>query len=127
MGNLKTNEQQQVVSQKSLQRPEQVIVIQPANPQECMFLNTIHRCVCAAGPATATAFVPCRRRGASGFHRRHHRWGGRQRRNNYYSGPYAWHRPPVAAPYRYNYNAAALQSNRRINGITMRASYKITV
>ena len=77
MGNLKTNEQQQVVTQKS-SSGDQVIVIQPANPQ-VVYVPQYNPQVVYVQPAPPPPppSSRCRRRGADWFHRRDHRWGSR--------------------------------------------------
>jgi uncharacterized protein DUF3300 len=111
MGNLKTNEQQQVVTQKA-SSGEQVIVIQPANPQ-VVYVPQYNPQVVYAQPAPPPSPNPA---GAAliGF-TAGIIIGAAVNNNNYYYGPYAWHRPPVPAPYRYNYNNAAALQNQRYN------------
>jgi len=116
MGNLKTNEQQQVVSQKS-SSGEQVIVIQPANPQ-VVYVPQYNPQVVYVQPAPPPPPPSSHAAGAAlvGFTAGIIVGAAINNNNNYYAGPYAWHRPPVAAPYRYNYNnAAALQQQRYNN------------
>jgi len=116
MGNLKTNKQQEVLTQKS-SSGDQVIVIQPANPQVVYVPQYNPQVVYvqpapppsshAAGAAligfTAGVIV-----------------GAAVHGNDYYHGPYAWHRPPVPTPYAYHYNnAAALQQQRYNNASSL--------
>ena len=78
MGNLKTNEQQQVVTQKS-SSGDQVIVIQPANPQ-VVYVPQYNPQVVYVQPAPPPPPPSSHAAGAAldWFHRRHHRWGGRE-------------------------------------------------
>ena len=120
MGNLKTNEQQQVVSQKS-SSGEQVIVIQPANPQ-VVYVPQYNPQVVYVQPAPPPPPPSSHAAGAAlvGFTAGIIVGAAVNNNNYYYAGPYAWHRPPVAAPYRYNYNnAAALQQQRYNNAASL--------
>ena len=116
MGNLKTNQQQQVVTQKA-SSGEQVIVIQPANPQ-IVYVPQYNPQVVYVQPAPPPSPNPA---GAAivGF-TAGIIIGAAVHSNNYYYGPYAWHRPPVPVPYHYSYhNAAALQQQRYHNAASL--------
>ena len=112
MGNLKTNEQQQVVTQES-STGDQVIVIQPANPQ-VVYVPQYNPQVVYVQPAPPPPPPSSHAAGAAliGF-TAGVIVGAAVNNNNYYYGPYAWHRPVGAAPYAYN--AAALQNQRYNN------------
>ena len=89
MGNLKTNEQQQVVTQKA-SSGDQVIVIQPANPQ-VVYVPQYNPQVVYAQPAPPPASHAAG--GALiGFTAGIIVGAAVNNNNNYYSGPYAWHR-----------------------------------
>ena len=122
MGNLKTNEQQQVVTQKS-SSGDQVIVIQPANPQ-VVYVPQYNPQVVYVQPAPPPPPPSSHAAGAAlvGFTAGIIVGAAINNNNNYYAGPYAWHRPPGAAPY------AKLTTPRRCssNDITMRAPYRIS-
>src|SRR3954447_19227144 len=108
MGNLKTNEQQQVVTQKA-STGEQVIVIQPANPQ-VVYVPQYNPQVVYVQAAPPPSASPTAGAALIGFTAGIIVGAAINNNHNYYHGPYAWARPPVPAPYRYNYNnAAALQ------------------
>lgn len=109
MGNLKTNEQQEVVTQKS-STGDQVIVIQPANPQ-VVYVPQYNPQVVYVQPAPPPPPPSSHAAGAAliGF-TAGIIIGAAANNNNYYYGPYAWHRPVGAAPYAYN--AARLQNQR---------------
>src|SRR4051794_2089948 len=118
MGNLKTNEQQQVVTEKA-SGGDQVIVIQPANPQ-VVYVPQYNPQVVYVQPAPPPPPSSSHVAGAAliGF------TAGiivgaavNNNNNNYYHGPYAWHRPPGAGPYAYN--AAALQNQRYNNAASL--------
>src|SRR3954454_18742393 len=113
MGNLKTNEQQQVVTQKS-SSGDQVIVIQPANPQ-VVYVPQYNPTVVYVKPAPPPAQASAASAAIVGFTAGIIVGAAINNNNNYYAGPYAWHRPPVPAPYRYNYNNAAALQNQRYN------------
>ncbi len=120
LGNLKTNKQQEVVTQKA-SSGEQVIVIQPANPQVVYVpqYNPQVVYVQAAPPQPRPSAAATAGAGLIGF------TAGvivgaatHNNNNNYYYGPYAWARPPVPAPYAYNYNNAAALQQQRYNNAT---------
>ena len=116
MGNLKTNEQQQVVTQKS-SSGDQVIVIQPANP-EVVYVPQYNPQVVYTQPAPPPP--PPSSSHAAGAALIGFTAGvivGAAVNDNYYHGPYAWHRPPGAGPYAYN--AAALQNQRYNNAAAL--------
>src|SRR3954471_11788178 len=113
MGNLKTNEQQQVVTQKA-SSGDQVIVIQPANPQ-VVYVPQYNPTVVYVQPAPPPAQASAAGASIVGFTAGIIVGAAINNNNNYYAGPYAWHRPPVPAPYRYNYNNAASLQNQRYN------------
>jgi len=119
MGNLKTNQQQQVVTQKA-SSGEQVIVIQPANPQ-VVYVPQYNPTVVYTQPAAPPAQASATGAALIGFTAGIIVGAAVNNNNNYYyAGPYAWHRPPVPAPYRYNYNnAAALQQQRYNNAASL--------
>ena len=106
MGNLKTNEQQQVVTQKA-SSGEQVIVIQPANPQ-VVYVPQYNPQVVYVQPAPA-AISQCRRRGTDRFHRRGHRWGRRTQQQQLLCRALRVASPAGGGSYAYN--AAALQTS----------------
>src|SRR3982751_1347114 len=112
MGNLKTNQQQQVVTQKA-SSGDQVIVIQPANPQ-VVYVPQYNPTVVYVQPAPPPAQASAAGAAIVGF-TAGIIVGAAINNNNYYAGPYAWHRPPVPAPYRYNYNNAAALQHQRYN------------
>ena len=116
MGNLKTSEQQQVLTQKS-SSGEQVIVIQPANPQ-VVYVPQYNPTVVYVQPAPPPPPPSAKPVGAAliGF-TAGVIVGAAAHNNSYYYGPYAWHRPPVPAPYAYN--AAALQNQRYHNAASL--------
>jgi hypothetical protein len=121
MGNLKTNPQQEVVTQKT-SGGEQVIVIQPANPQIVYVpqYNPQIVYVQSAPPPPPSSSANAAGAALIGFTA-----GiiiGAAASNNCYYGPYAWHRPPVAVHYNYSHyqqqryeNASNLQANRQNN------------
>jgi hypothetical protein len=113
MGNLKTNQQQEIVTQKA-SSGEQVIVIQPANPQVVYVpqYNPQVVYVQSAPPPSPSAAGAAMVGFTAGVI-----VGAAVHSNNYYYGPYAWHRPPVPAPYAYN--AAALQNQRYNNAASL--------
>src|SRR3954467_2848937 len=113
MGNLKTNEQQQVVTQKA-SSGDQVIVIQPANPQ-VVYVPQYNPTVVYVQPAPPPAQASAAGAAIVGFTAGIIVGAAINNNNNYYAGPYAWHRPPVPAPYHYNYNNAAALQNQRYN------------
>src|SRR3954452_8372149 len=113
MGNLKTNEQQQVVTQKA-SSGDQVIVIQPANPQ-VVYVPQYNPTVVSVQPAPPPAQASAAGAAIVGFTAGIIVGAAINNNNNYYAGPYAWHRPPVPAPYHYNYNNAAALQNQRYN------------
>src|SRR3954452_19497158 len=117
MGNLKTNEQQQVVTQKG-SGGDQVIVIQPANPQ-VVYVPQYNPQVVYVQPAPPPPPPSSHAAGAAliGFTAGIIVGAAVNNNNNYYHGPYAWHRPPGAAPYAYN--AAALQNQRYNNAAAL--------
>jgi hypothetical protein len=117
IGNLKTNEQQQVVTQKS-SSGDQVIVIQPANPQ-VVYVPQYNPQVVYVQPAPPPPSPSSHAAGAAliGFTAGVIVGAAVNNNNNYYNGPYAWHRPPGAAPYAYH--AAALQKQRYNNAASL--------
>ena len=120
MGNLKTNQQQEVVTQKT-SSGEQVIVIQPANPQivyvpqyspQVVYVQSAPPPPSSSANAAGAALIGF----TAGI------IVGAAANDHYYYGPYAWHRPPVAVHYNYSYyqqqryeNASNLQQNRYEN------------
>jgi hypothetical protein len=116
MGNLKTNQQQEVITQKA-SSGEQVIVIQPANPQ-VVYVPQYSPTVVYVQPAPPPPAPSANATGAAlvGF-TAGVIVGAAVHNNSYYCGPYAWHRPPVPAPYAYN--AAALQNQRYNNAASL--------
>ncbi len=119
LGNLKTNKQQEVVTQKA-SSGEQVIVIQPANPQVVYVpqYNPQVVYVQAAPPPPPPSAAATAGAGLIGF-TAGVIVGAATHNNNYYCGPYAWARPPVPAPYAYNYNNAAALQQQRYNAANL--------
>ena len=95
VGNLKTTPEQQVGTQKS-SSGEQVIVIQPANPQ-VVYVPQYNPQVVYAQPPPPSSSGNVAAAANIGFTA-----GvivGASSNNNYYYGPYAWYRPSVPPPF----------------------------
>jgi hypothetical protein len=127
MGNLKTNQQQEVVTQKT-SSGEQVIVIQPANPQ-IVYVPQYNPQVVYVQSAPPPSSSSASAAGAALIGFTAGIIVGAAANDHYYYGPYAWHRPPVAVHYNYSYyqqqryeNASNLQQQRYENASNLQAN-----